>query len=260
MPAGKSVAPGRRPTHDMFGLCLLPKRKIGRVVLFVLGCQIIARGGQQVFQYPARNLAVSELLPVFAHVKIHRAVLHVGHAGIQNLLDKLYLLDDMPRSQRFDTGAFHSQHIHERMVAVGVILRHFHRLQLFQAGFLGYLVFPFVGIVLQMPHIGDVPHVAHLVTEIFEIAENDIESNRRTGMTQMRVTIYGRPADIHSHQGRMQRFEGFFLTRNRVGDAQLMLTDFCFHFLFFFCRFSGKHAYLFQRERRGEHAHGQSHA
>ena len=45
--------------------------------------------------------------------------------------------------------------------------------------------------MLQMAHIGDVAHVAHLVTEVFQIAEKNIKRDGRTGMSQMGIAING---------------------------------------------------------------------
>ena len=44
------------------------------------------------------------------------------------------------------------------------------RLQLLEARLLGDLVLPLVGVVLQVPHIGYVAHVTHLVAAGFQVA------------------------------------------------------------------------------------------
>ena len=96
------------------------------------------------------------------------------------------------------------------MVAVGEILRHLHRLQLFQARLLSNLVLPFVGVVLEVAHIGDVAHIAHLVADMLQVAEHHVERDGRTGMAQMGVAIDGGTADIHAHMVGSQGFEKFF--------------------------------------------------
>ena len=97
------------------------------------------------------------------------------------------------------------------MVAVGVILRNLHRLQLFQPCLLLNLVIALVGIVLQMAHIGDVAHIAHLVAEVLQVAEKDVEGDGRTGMSQMGIAIDRGSADIHSYMGGVQRLEALLL-------------------------------------------------
>ena len=52
VPAGETVAPGRRPAHDVFGLCLLPQGKVGGVVLLFLSVQF-AGGVEHVVQVAA---------------------------------------------------------------------------------------------------------------------------------------------------------------------------------------------------------------
>ena len=96
------------------------------------------------------------------------------------------------------------------MVAVHVVLRDFHGLKLLQTGFLGDFVLALVGIVFQMAHIGDVAHVAHLVADMGEIAEHHIEGHGRTRVSQMRLAIYRRPADIETHMVRSDWFKQFF--------------------------------------------------
>ena len=108
------------------------------------------------------------------------------------------------------------------MVAVEVILHHLHRLELFEARFLGYLVLAAVGIVFEMAHIGDVTHIAHLIAEMCQIAEKHIESNGGTGVSQMPVAIYGRTAHIHSHPSGVDGTEEFFLSRKRIVDGEIV--------------------------------------
>ena len=69
------------------------------------------------------------------------------------------------------------------MIAVGVILRYLHRLKLFQACLLLNLVVAFVGIMLKMSHVGDVAHIAHLISQMLEITEEDVKRDGRTGMS-----------------------------------------------------------------------------
>ena len=85
------------------------------------------------------------------------------------------------------------------MVSVGVELHDLHRLELLEACFLRYLIFAFIGIVLEVPHIGDVAHVAHFVAEVHKIAIEDIEGDSGTCVPQMGVAVHRRSADIHAH-------------------------------------------------------------
>ena len=56
------------------------------------------------------------------------------------------------------------------MVAVGIELHDLHRLELLEPCFLGYLIFALIGIMLQVPHIGDVTHIAHLIAQMLQVA------------------------------------------------------------------------------------------
>ena len=98
------------------------------------------------------------------------------------------------------------------MVSVCVELHDLHRLELLEACFLRYLIFAFIGIVLEVPHIGDVTHIAHLVTKVLQVTIEDIESDGRSSMPQMGVAIDRWPADIHAHMPFVQGSEGLFET------------------------------------------------
>ena len=96
------------------------------------------------------------------------------------------------------------------MVAVGVILHHFHRFELLQTRFLGYLVFALVRIVLEVSHIGDVAHIAHFITQMQQVAVQEVECDGRTRMAQMGIAIHSRTADIHAYVSIVQRLKYFF--------------------------------------------------
>ena len=50
-----------------------------------------------------------------------------------------------------------------------------------------------------MADIGDIANVAHFVAKLFQITKQYIEGNRRTGMSQMRIAVNGRAANIKPH-------------------------------------------------------------
>ena len=102
-------------------------------------------------------------LVVFLHVEVDRAIALVGKAIVHDLLDKLFLLDDMSRCVWLDRRRQHVEHVHGLVIAVGIVLCDLHGLELLQACFLLDLVVAFVGVVLKMAHIGDVAHVANLI-------------------------------------------------------------------------------------------------
>ena len=92
------------------------------------------------------------------------------------------------------------------------MLCNLHRFQLFEACFLLYLVVSLVGIVLKMPHIGNIAHVAYLITQMLEIAEKYVERDCRARMSQMGIAVNRRTAYIHAHIRCMQRLEYLLLS------------------------------------------------
>ena len=126
----------------------------------------------------------------------------------------------MARGVRLYRRAQTAQSVHGLVVAVGVVLGYLHRFQLFQPCLLGYLVLALVGVVLQVAHVGDVAHIAHLIAQMLQVAEHQVEGDGRAGMTQMGVAIDSGAADIHAHIRSMQRLKALFLARQGIIDYQ----------------------------------------
>lgn len=152
------------------------------------------------------------LLIIFLHIEIDAALADIGVAVVEDLFHQLLLLDDMAAGEGLDAGRQNIQGVHGLVEAVGIELRHLHGLQLFEAGFLGNLVLALIGVVLQMTHVGDIAHIAHLVTDVLEIAEKDVESDGGAGVTQMGIAINGGAAHIHPHPTLVDGAELLFLT------------------------------------------------
>ena len=149
---------------------------------------------------------------VFVDVEIDAALTFIGISVVHDFFDELDLFDDVAGGMWFDTGRQHVERLHGVMEAVGVVLSYFHWLELFQTSFFGNFVFAFVGIVFQMANVRDVAHITYLITDMHQIAVEQIERNGRTGMSQMGITIDGRAANVHADTSRSDRFELFFLS------------------------------------------------
>ena len=216
VPAGEAVSPGAGPAHDVLRLGLLPKGEVEGGVLVSLAVQA-AGAFQGVVQVSAAQNTVMVVLVVLLHIEIDGAVALISIPGRQNLLDSLYLLDDMGRCAGFDGGRLHVQKAHGLVVALRVVLHHLHRLQLFQPGLLGNLVLPFVGIVLQVTYICNVTDIAHLVAQVLEQAEQDIVRHSRTGVTQVGISVHGGAAHVHSYMALVNGFEEFLVPGKGIG-------------------------------------------
>ncbi len=219
VPAGEAVPPGGRPAHDVLRLGLFPEGEIVRGALVSLAVQ---RAGafQRGFQRTAAQDAVIVVPVVLAHIEIDGAVALISIAGFQDFLDSLDLFDDMTAGPGLDGRGFHVQKAHGLVVALRVILHHLHGLQLLQAGFLGNLVLPFIGIVLQVSDVRDVADITHLVAQILQETEQHVIGDTRTGVAQMGVPIYGRAAYIHAHMSFMDGLEQFLVAGKGIGQIQ----------------------------------------
>ena len=70
--------------------------------------------------------------------------------------------------------------------------------------------------VHKMTDIGYITHVTHLVSKMLEKLDEYIVCHTRTCMSQMRVAVYCRTADIKSHMPLIDRLENLFLSRKGV--------------------------------------------
>ena len=215
VPAGISLAPGTGPMHDVLRCRLFPQ---GEIVLMLLLPHSVELSAVvlDVGEITSGEDAIVVFLVVFLHVEVDRAIAFVGEAIVHDLFDKLFLLNDMSRCVGLDRRRQHIEHVHGLVIAVGIVLRDLHGLELLQARLLLDLVVTFVGVVLKMTHISDVAHVANLVSQMLQIAEEHVESNGRTGMTQVRIAVDSRSANIHTHVRGVQRLEELLAAGERI--------------------------------------------
>ena len=80
--------------HDMFRLCFLPKCEVDAVVFFILSVKF-AGIFQRFLDITARQFAIVELLRVFRHIEVNRAVAFVSETGLQYFINKFNLLDNV---------------------------------------------------------------------------------------------------------------------------------------------------------------------
>ncbi len=79
--------------------------------------------------------------------------------------------------------------------------------------------------MLEVSHIGDVADITHLVSEMTQIAEKDVEGYRRARMAQMGVAIDGRPAHVHAYVSLLNRMERTARTCQSVVQRKIILLD-----------------------------------
>ena len=231
VPSGESVAPRARPPHDMLRHGLLPQSEV-RLIVFLRRTGQFATFVDYIAQVSSRKYAIVILFVVLFDIEIYRSVALIRIAVVENFLHELLLFDDMSGGMRLYRRRQNVQRAHRIVVAVSVILRYLHGLKLLETGLLLYFVVAFVGIVLKMAYVSDVPDVANLVSNVLKVAEKDVESDCRTGVSEVRVAVNGWSADIHSHVGRIDRLEEFLLPVKRIVNYQVLhniIVFCCFH-------------------------------
>ena len=143
---------------------LLPEGKVERVTLIGLTIEL-TRVGYDIVEITTRKATIAVILIVALHIEIDRAVRLISIACIEDTLNHLDLLDDMARSVWLDRWRLNAKLTHSIVVALGVVVRNLHRLELLEACLLSNLILTLVGILLEVAHIGDVTHIAHLVAK-----------------------------------------------------------------------------------------------
>ncbi len=122
-------------------------------------------------------------LVILLNVEVNRAITLIGKATFQYLLHQFLLFDDMSCSVGFNAWGQYIKPCHRLMITPCVVLGYLHGLQLFESSFLFNLIIAFVSIMFEMPHVGDVAHVAHFITKMLQISEEQIKGDGRTRMT-----------------------------------------------------------------------------
>ena len=211
----------------MLGCCLLPEGEVVRVVLVALAIEL-AGVGDDVVEVAARETTIVVVLVVLLDIEVDRAVRLVGISRLEDALNHLNLLDDVARGVGLDRGRLNAKLAHSIVVALGVVVRNLHRLELLEACLLSNLIFALVGILLEVAHIGDVTHIAHLVAQRLEIAEHKVEGYGGAGMTQVWVAIDGRTADIHAYMLGVDRLKHLLAACERIVQGNLFHLCVCF--------------------------------
>ena len=194
----------------MFGLCSFPKGEVRLVMLLADSGQLATRI-LDVLKVTARENAPVVVLVVLLDVEIDTAVALVSVAVVEDLLHQSLLLDDVARGVRLDAWRQATQRVHRLVEAIRVVLRYLHRLQLFQASLLSNLVLALISIVLQVAYVRNVTNIAHLVANMLQVAEKEVERDGRSGVSEVGITIDSRTADIHPDATWIERLEEFLL-------------------------------------------------
>jgi hypothetical protein len=82
------------------------------------------------------------------------------------------------------------------------------------------LVLALVGVVEQVPHVGDVHHLAHLEALDLEPAPQRVGEDVRAEVADVRPPVDGRSAVVHAHHARLEGLEGLLATGQGVVDDE----------------------------------------
>src|SRR6056297_1737355 len=130
MPARETVAPWRRPAHNMLWFGFFPECKILRILLITL-CSKFAGVSNHIFNISSTKLAVMVGFIEFFHVKIYRTVYLVGKTFFDDCFNDFNLFNNMAGGRRFYTRWQVIEFLQNIMKIYGVALNHFHRFYLF---------------------------------------------------------------------------------------------------------------------------------
>ncbi|OPZ82106.1 MAG: hypothetical protein BWY77_00332 [bacterium ADurb.Bin431] len=208
VPAGKTPAPGAVPLHDVLRFGLLPQREIGRVALLLHHFEPRPR-------HLLLHLAPGELavLREFADVEIDRAIDLIGHPLLEQFLHQLDLFGHMAAGARRYIRPQHIEGIHGGEIGARIALDQLHRLQLFAFGAAQDAV---LAAVEQVADVGDVLHIAHLVADEPEIADDHVERDVALDVADMGIVIDRRAANVHGNPAGGERLEELFTAAETV--------------------------------------------
>ncbi len=202
VPSGEAMrAENRVPLHEVAGIGL-PESEIRRVPLF--GIDLDAGTGLQGIDPVAGKPAVGRK---GADVEVDVLPHPVGMPRFQKPPDQSDHLRDVPGGTRIVMGGLDVKGLQIRKKITG---DHLHQLPgvHFLAPRLGFeLVLAFVGIVDQMPHVGDVHHLDHPETPLFENPPQQIGKEKSPVVPDVGPLIDGRTAVVHFDHTRFQRLE-----------------------------------------------------
>ena len=71
-----------------------------------------------------------------------------------------------------------------------------------------------------MPHIGDVADIAHGISRVFEVTEEEVEGDGRARVSEVGIAIDGGTTHIHAYSAFVNGFEDFFSAREGVVDLE----------------------------------------
>lgn len=138
------------------------------------------------------------MLVVLPDIEVNGAIDFVGKSAGDKLLHDLDLFDDVTGGRRFDARWKDVELTHYRMEVFGVSFDDLHWFELFEACFLGDLVFAVIGIVLQVADICYVANIADFVPEETQVTRNDVEGQKSSDVTQVDIIINCWSTDIHA--------------------------------------------------------------
>ncbi len=142
-----------------------PQGKIKLAALFILSVKF-TRIGNQVVQVTAGKFAIRVFAGIFLYIKINRSINLVCKTIIQDGFYHRYLLADMAGSSRFNAWRKNIEFLHHLPEINSIALHNFHRFKLLQACFLADFILAYIRITFQVTCIGNIAHIAHLITQV----------------------------------------------------------------------------------------------
>ena len=166
-----------------------------------------ARAAQGFFQAAPAQFAI---IFVLGHAEVDIACQLIGIAPFAQTLHHLNDFRHRLANLGVDIGGHDIQFVEMAQIFVGIVI-----------GQRDGVFAPFIGaandLVIDIGKVGD---IAHLITAIDEIAAHHVKNNRRHGMTDVRVGVDGRAANIHAHLARFHGLKLLRLAGERVVDAK----------------------------------------
>ena len=210
VPAGTALAPRAFPRR-LAGLGGLPQREVEMVALAVF--QTLAVSAQLAMAaFHLVDVATGQraVISVATHAEVNIAFDLIRMAAVDELLDELDHLGDLLGGARSHIGVLHVHGVHVVKEGLRIFCGNLSCASAFFVGLLDDLVI----------NVGDVGDELHVEAAPGEVAADDVEADKRTGVADMDVVVHGGTAHVHADLPVLERLERHLLAKFGVVDLK----------------------------------------
>ena len=194
VPAWTAFAPWAVPGRFSW-FCCLPESKVSWISLFII--HFNTGTSQHIFNLSARQFTI---MFKGGNIVIYISAQYIGMMSVNQSLYHFNDIIHMFRNAWIDICTAHMESIHDIEISINVAVGNGLPVAAFSIGFVDNLII----------HVGKILNEGYFISDIFEIAADDIPGHCRTGIADMGMVIRSDSAYIDLCFPWYQWFEFFF--------------------------------------------------